>query len=133
MHNRAQKGGDEELHQKRPWHDLGNALPVFWLYAQNLQCTWIRPWYNLGTTLVRPWNDLSKAWTQATPSIGTAPRLVKKLPGLCMPWGSHPKSYQVHEFLIPSLSGFARFRVPHPVHYRYFAGLDIILILLGSI
>ena len=54
MHNRAQKGGDEELHQIRPWYDLGNALPVFWLYAQNLQCTWIRPWYNLGTTLERP-------------------------------------------------------------------------------
>ena len=33
--------------------------------------------YDLGTTLVRPWNDLSKAWTQATPSIGTAPRWVK--------------------------------------------------------
>ena len=58
-------------------YDLGTTSALHFLCFGCMLTDFNAHGYDLGTTLVRPWYDLSKAWAQAALSIGPAPRRVK--------------------------------------------------------
>ncbi len=84
-------------------YDLGTTSAQHFLCFGCMLTNFNAHGYDLGTTLVRPWYDLSKAWAQAALSIGPAPRRVKnpllglRCGKLSFTW--HPRHASLVQFL----------------------------------